>query len=160
MRSRGSRTPPIVRLLSARGEMGSWRKLMNYQFCVMLKLLSSSSLAVAVSMSTPTTSNFTFSLLSFPLDLDGNLLFFSQITRTLFNVSFVIISASFIEQETVKGEILGGYILNYANYPWFLAFQGVVCQIRLFDLDLSWPTLIYICSFLLYTDIISTLLEV
>ena len=87
----------------------------------------------------------------FFLDLEENLHFFSHKSQVLFDVSFVIISASFMEKETLKYEIWGGYFLNYANFLWVLAFQGVVCQITLF-LDLSWLTLI--SSFLLYTDII------
>ncbi|KAE8701867.1 Agamous-like MADS-box protein AGL11 [Hibiscus syriacus] len=55
-RSRGSKTPRIVRLPSASAGMACSRKLTNCQFFAMPKLLLSSSPAEAASMSTPTTS--------------------------------------------------------------------------------------------------------
>lgn len=55
LRLRGSKIQQIVKSLSARDEMGCSKRPMNFLFCVMLKLLSSFSQAVAVSMSMLTT---------------------------------------------------------------------------------------------------------
>jgi len=55
LKSNGSRTPQIGKSPSANAATVCWRKLMNCQFFVMLKLPLLSSQAVAVCMSMPTT---------------------------------------------------------------------------------------------------------
>lgn len=115
LRLSGSRTQPTDKSPSVNAAMGCWRKLMNCQFYVMLKLLLSSSLAVVASMNMLTTGLLL--LLRFvSLKLSFHLFFFFW---------FSVIPS-------VSSSIAFSFLIKIAqHFPWF--YWGRYTYQKIFD---------------------------